>query len=252
MLIVLSLGVNTGFGGTADVRNKETEQLQRVLIRELHYGILPPGARDRSILVEESVFRHRYDSSLERSSELTYLPRTWTRAAILIRINSLIKGCSGIRPMVVERLQDLLKHDIIPMIPLRGSISASGDLSPLSYIGGAIQGKPTIRILSDEPQDLYADQALSSAGLLPLTLQAKEGLAIVNGTAISTAAGALILHDAHGLAVLSQILTAMSVEALNGTVESFHPFFGEARPHPGQVCNVDPSLSANRSGQYLN
>ena len=233
------------------MRNKETEQLQRVLIRELHYGILPPGARDRSVHVEESVFRHRYDSSLERSSELTYLPRAWTRAAILIRINSLIKGYSGVRPVVVERLQDLLKHDIIPIIPLRGSISASGDLSPLSYIGGAIQGKSTIRIISDEPQDLFADQAFSSAGLLPLTLQAKEGLAIVNGTAISTAAGALVLHDAHGLAVLSQILTAMSVEALTGTVESFHPFFGEARPHPGQVCHSDPSPLPKEHRQYL-
>ena len=252
LLSVLSLGVNTGFGGTADVRNKETEQLQRVLIRELHYGILPPGARDRSVHVEEPIFRHRYDSSRERSSELTYLPHTWTRAAILIRINSLIKGCSGIRPVVVERLQDLLKHDIIPVIPLRGSISASGDLSPLSYVGGAVQGKPTIRIHSDESQDLYADQAFSSAGLLPLILQAKEGLAIVNGTAISTAAGALVLHDAHGLAVLSQILTAMSVEALSGTVESFHPFFGEARPHPGQVCHVNLSPPPKRPGQYLN
>ena len=221
------------------MRTKQTEQLQRVLIRELHYGILPPGSRDHSTEdLEESVARYRYDSSLERSPELTHLPWTWARAAILIRINSLVKGCSGVRPVVVERLQDLLRHDIIPMIPLRGSISASGDLSPLSYIGGAIQGKPTIRILSNEHQDLYADQAFCKAGLLPLSLQAKEGLAIVNGTAISTAAGALALHDAHGLAVLSQIVTSMSVEALTGTAESFHPFLGESRPHPGQVRPV--------------
>ncbi len=252
LLSFFSLGVNTGFGGTADVRSKETEKLQRVLIRELHYGILPPGFRDRSIHLEESVIRHRYDSSLERSSEVTHLPCTWVRAAILIRINSLIKGCSGVRPVVVERLHDLLKHDIIPMVPLRGSISASGDLSPLSYIGGAVQGKSTIRILSNEQQDLYADQAFRKAGLLPLSLQAKEGLALVNGTAISTAAGALILHDAHGLAVLSQILTAMSVEALTGTVESFHPFFGETRPHPGQVSCVKPSPPSNRPEQYHN
>lgn len=97
-------------------------------------------------------------------------------------------------------MQDLLKHDIIPMIPLRGSISASGDLSPLSYIGGAIQGKPTIRILSRD-QQVYADKAFRTASLEPVVLHAKEGLAIVNGTAISAAVGALALHDTHGLGI---------------------------------------------------
>ena len=144
--------------------------------------------------------------------------------------------------MVVERLQDLLRHDIIPMIPLRGSISASGDLSPLSYVGGAIQGKSTIRIISAD-RGLTAERALAAYGLEPVRLQAKEGLAIVNGTAISTGAAALALHDAHTLAVLSQVLTAMAVEALTGTAESFHPAFGEARPHPGQVSlNISLTL----------
>lgn len=139
------------------------------------------------------------------------------------------------RPVVIERLQDLLKHNIIPIIPLRGSISASGDLSPLSYIGGAILGKRTIRIFSKTEQNLTADRAFADAGLQPVCFQAKEGLAVVNGTAVSCATAALALFDSHGIAVLSQVLTAMSVEALTGTVQSFDPFFAETRPHSGQV-----------------
>lgn len=131
----------------------------------------------------------------------------------------------------------------MPMIPLRGSISASGDLSPLAYIAATIQGKPSLRVMSKNNQSLYADVAFMKAGLEPVKLQAKEGLAIVNGTAISAAASVLAIHDTNGLALLAQILTAMSVEALSGTDESFHPFFAEVRPHPGQVCKSNSILS---------
>lgn len=227
--------MNTGFGGSADVRTKNVVDLQRALIREFHYGILPQATRDHvPSAMNEDPKQHSHDLSLEGNIGQSYLPWSWARAAILIRINSLINGCSAIRPVIAERMQDLLNHDLIPMIPLRGSISASGDLSPLSYICGAIQGKSTIRLLSRDA-DLYADQALANAGLTPVELQAKEGLAVVNGTAVSAAAAALILHDANGLALMAQILTAMSVEALMGTVESFSPFFSQVRPHPGQV-----------------
>lgn len=137
------------------------------------------------------------------------------------------------------------------MIPLRGSISASGDLSPLAYISGAIQGKSTIRVLRpNQKQDVYADEALAEAGLEPVSLMAKEGLAIVNGTAISTAAATLVLHDTNQLAFLSQILTAMSVEALLGSAESFDEFFGKVRPHPGQI-ESSKNISAFLRGSQL-
>ncbi|KAI1086997.1 phenylalanine and histidine ammonia-lyase [Rostrohypoxylon terebratum] len=211
-------GVNTGFGGSADIRTKKLVELQHAMIRELHYGVLPPGERDHHIPpLGACLSNHHHDVMLDAEIEKSYMPRSWVRAAILIRINSLISGFSSIRPAIVERI-----------------ISASGDLSPLSYICGAIQGKSSIRILSKDNQQLYADSALSNHDLEPLTLQAKEGLAMTNGTTISAAVGALALHDAHGLAIFAQILTAMSVEALHGTVESFHPFFSEIRPHPGQ------------------
>ncbi|KAI0433803.1 phenylalanine and histidine ammonia-lyase [Xylaria sp. FL1042] len=221
-------GVNTNFGGSADLRTSKFVELQRALIRELHYGVLPPGERDnRTALQEVPSSEHCYDVS--------YIPWSWARAAIVIRINSLISGCSAVRPVIVERMRDLLQHDIIPMIPLRGSISASGDLSPLSYICGAIQGKPTIRVLSRASNTVYADTALANAGLEPVSLEAKEGLAMTNGTAVSAAAAVLSLYDTHSLATFAQILTAMTVEALNGTTESFHHFFSQVRPHPGQV-----------------
>ncbi|KAF2202544.1 phenylalanine ammonia-lyase [Delitschia confertaspora ATCC 74209] len=227
-------GVNTGFGGTADVRNKRTQQLQRVLIRELHYGILSSASRDPKPSQDAAALPYQFDLSNEQLDTAVHLPETWTRAAILIRLNSLLKGHSAIRQETLESLLDLLRQNIIPIIPLRGSISASGDLSPLSYLGGAIQGKPTIRIHS-KSEELYADTAFARAGLSPVTLEAKEGLAIVNGTAVSTASAALALHDANILSILSQIMTAMSVEALAGTIESFDPFFSECRPHPGQI-----------------
>ncbi|XDG03465.1 hypothetical protein ABKA04_003080 [Annulohypoxylon sp. FPYF3050] len=229
-------GVNTGFGGSADIRTKKLVELQRAVIRELHYGVLPPGERDHHIPpLGACLSNHHHDVMLDTETEKSYMPRSWVRAAILIRINSLVSGCSAVRPVIVERMQDLLNYDIIPMIPMRGSISASGDLSPLSYICGAIQGKSSIRILSKDNRQLYADSALLNHNLEPLTLQAKEGLAMTNGTTVSAAAASLALHDAHGLAIFAQILTAMTVEALHGTIESFHPFFSEIRPHPGQI-----------------
>lgn len=158
---------------------------------------------------------------------------------MLIRLNSLANGASGVRPGVVDTLMQLLNKDIVPLVPLRGSISASGDLSPLSYIAGLMQGKPALSAYAgsrSEPRRVIrADQALKEAAIQPLDIGPKEGLAIVNGTATSAALAALALHEAFCLATLSQIMTTMSVEALCGTIESFHPFFAEVRPHPGQT-----------------
>ncbi|MCJ1377283.1 hypothetical protein MMC17_000375 [Xylographa soralifera] len=225
---MLNAGVNTGFGATADTQTTEIERLQHTLTRELSYDILFSAVHDhRPGPLHASLARCGYDLFREHSRESYCLPWTWVRAAILIRINSLIKGFSGVHPLIVERMRDLLIHDIIPMIPLRGSISASGDLNPLAYVNGTIQGKSTSRVLSTTLEDIYADQSLHKAGLTPVALKAKEGLAVVNGIALSATAGVLALHDAHGLAVLSQILTSMSVEALGGTAESFDSFFRE-------------------------
>lgn len=169
----------------------------------------------------------------------TCMPESWVRASMLVRLNSLASGASGVRVSMVDTLKQLLQHDITPRVPIRGSISASGDLSPLSYISGVMQGKSTLTAWAGsramgQRQIMRADMALAQANINPVKLGAKEGLAIVNGTAISAGVAALAMHEAHCQAVLSQILTAMSVEALCGTDESFDAFFAKVRPHPGQ------------------
>lgn len=150
--------------------------------------------------------------------------------------------------------------DVVPRIPVRGSISASGDLSALAWIGAMMQGKPAATAFA-EPRDLdggwrrmvRADAALEEAGIAPISLQAKEGLAIVNGTAVSVGVAA---HESLNHAALSQVLTAMSVEALRGSDESFEPFIAQVRPHSGQVDRaqhdgVPAGLEAAEPARYL-
>ena len=173
---------------------------------------------------------------IEDSVSTNCMPESWVRSAILIRINSLMRGVSSVRPIIVERLIDLLRNDLIPRVPVHGSISASGDLCPLSYIAGSIQGKRHITVLyGQDRRSTTADVAFAEADLRPVSLAAKEGLALVNGTAFSSGVGALVMHDVFGLCALAQVLTAMSVESLRGTAESFHPFLAAVRPHSGQV-----------------
>ena len=123
-------------------------------------------------------------------------------------------------------------------MPLRGSISASGDLSPLSYIAGAITGNPDIMVQIGKGSDrkvVPSDHALEIARLQPVKLGPKEGLGLLNGTATSVAVGSLALFDSHNLLLLSQVLTSMSVEALCGSYGNFDPFIAEVRPHDGQT-----------------
>lgn len=235
------IGVNTGFGGSADTRTQEVQKLQLTLIRELRYGILKSASVPASDDGRTKPATRIFGTTVLPPAEVTYheTPHSWVRAAILIRINSLVSGYSSVRPIVVQRMCDLLNLGITPRVPLRGSISASGDLSPLSYFSGAIQGKSTINVwtqsLEGGPILVNAAQALADNGLQPVQLGPKEGLAIVNGTAISAGAAVLAMHEVHHLAVLAQVMTAMSVEALCGTDESFDPLFAELRPHPGQI-----------------
>ena len=133
-------------------------------------------------------------------------------------------------------MADLLRLKITPRVPMHGSISASGDLSPSAYIAGCVQGKPSVSVhVGRNHSFMTADQAIADANLRPMPLEAKEGLAIVNGTAFSSSISALLMWDALGLSVLPQVLTTMSVEALAGRAESFDPLFAAVRAHPGQV-----------------
>lgn len=235
------------------------EKLQRSLIGFLNCGILTlPVDVTAGEGKRPDNARRTFTNALLNEDPLasTSMPETWVRAALVVRTNSLISGNSGVRPELIKSITELLRNNITPVIPLRGSISASGDLIPLSYIAGAVQGNPAINVWTrkkgagvEDRALLPANVALSDSSLSSLRLGPKEGLAIVNGTSMSTGVGALALHDAHCLLVLSQILTSMSVEALRGTTESFDCFIGEIRPHKGQqevARNIKGFLAGSR------
>ena len=286
-------GVNTGFGGSADTRSNDVERVQQSLISHLTCGVISDG-KQQPVLKSNGVTHpgqsngHSYQSNgvahptqsngvpskdlkeqrqrtLVKSSlplndplAATCMPESWSRASMIIRLNSLSGGASGIRVDIAESLVNLLNKDIVPRIPVRGSISASGDLSALAWIGAVMQGKSSATA-STGPRDVdgarrvtRADVALEEAGIAPISLHAKEGLAIVNGTAVSAGVAALAAHESLNLAALSQVLTAMSVEALRGSDESFEPFIAQIRPHPGQVDSARNIKAFLKGSQLLN
>jgi len=165
-----------------------------------------------------------------------YLDVEGCRAVLVARLNCLAKGYSAVRPELIERLVTLVNKDLIPCIPKIGSVGASGDLVPSSYIAAVVMGR---RDVYDHGRVRPTEQAYAEAGLEPMTLVAKEGLAMVNGTAFMTGLGILAVEDAHRLAVLADACTALTTEALTGIAGPFEPFLHEVvKPHPGQVASA--------------
>ncbi|KAJ7691159.1 phenylalanine ammonium lyase [Mycena rosella] len=222
-------GLSTGFGGSADTRTDKPIHLGMALLQHQVSGILPSSQEPLKIL-----------PLLDPTSSAT-MPEAWVRGAILIRMNSLIRGHSGIRWELIEKIHEILRENVIPVVPLRGSISASGDLSPLSYVAGLLIGNPSIRAFDGPPtfgarKMVSSRIALATHNIEPISLASKEHLGILNGTAFSSAVASLALTDAAHLTLLAQVCTAMCTEALLGSRGSFDPFIHSvARPHPGQV-----------------
>ncbi len=155
------------------------------------------------------------------------------RGIILLRANALAKGYSGIRVELVQCLLDLLNKKVYPYIPSQGSVGASGDLAPLAHLALALVGEgECIKDGSRFP----ARKILKEVGIDPLELQAKEGLALINGTQIMASLGCLIVHESETLLKHAQIIAAMSMEALKGTARAFDPKIHAIRPHPGQLA----------------
>ena len=152
---------------------------------------------------------------------------------MLIRANNLARGHSGVRVELVERLLTLLNLGVTPVIPEEGSVGASGDLVPLSYVAAAVLG---CRDVSYRGEVRPAADVLRDVGLEPLVLEPKEGLGLVNGTAFMTAFATLATADARRIALVADVCTAMATEVLNGISGPFQPFLHDvAKPHPGQV-----------------
>ncbi len=163
-------------------------------------------------------------------------PDEIVRAALLLRANTLAKGYSGARLETVQLLVDVLNAGIVPHVPARGSVGASGDLAPLAHLALPLVGEGEATL---DGRRTSGAEALAAAGLTPVTLAAKEGLSLINGTQFMTATAALLLVRARRLAATADIACAMSLEALQGSPTSFHPAIHAARPLPGQLASAE-------------
>jgi histidine ammonia-lyase len=196
-------GVNTGFGKLSDVRipGNHLSELQVNLLRSHACGLGKP------------------------------LSEAEVRAMLLLRANVLAKGFSGVRRAVIEMLANLLNREIHPVVPEKGSVGASGDLAPLAHLALVLIGEGEALYHGER---MSGGEALRRAELSPLRLEAKEGLALLNGTQGMTAVASLALYDAQRLVRMADVAGAMSLEALRGTPSAFDPRIQEARPHRGQ------------------
>jgi histidine ammonia-lyase len=155
-----------------------------------------------------------------------------TRAAMLCRLVCLSRGYSGITIGLLEQLAAFLNLGITPVVPAEGSVGASGDLTPMSYVAAALSGE---REVFFEGQRIPAAEALQSTGLKPYTFAPKEGIAMLNGTSTMTGLAILAVERARRILEANIAATALTVHALKGKALHFHPAIGEAKPHPGQI-----------------
>ena len=200
-------GVTTGFGGMANL-------------------FIPPEMA--SDLQENLIFYHKAGAG-------GHLPLADVRAAMLIRANSHLLGFSGLRPDLIRRIVTFLNAHVTPHVREFGSIGASGDLTPLATITGALIGLDRSFIVDFDGEEIDSLTALGRLGLSPVKLLPKEGLAMINGTCVMTGIAAQCVYDAQVLLSLAMGAHSLFIQGLAGTNQSFHPFIHKSKPHPGQV-----------------
>ena len=215
--------------------NRASEAVQQ-FIREGHiaYGITTGfGAFKDTLIPVDDVEKLQENIILSHAVGVgALLDDRTVRAMMLIRANTLAKGHSGIRLQTIELLLELLNRNILPIIPSKGSLGASGDLAPLAHMSLPMLGVGQVKV---EGQILEAKDALQKAGLSPIKLAAKEGLALTNGTTMMTAIGALLVDSSESLMETANCAGALSIEAQNGTLRAFMPQIHAARPQRFQA-----------------
>ncbi|WP_449540287.1 histidine ammonia-lyase [Ferdinandcohnia sp. Marseille-Q9671] len=197
-------GITTGFGKFSDViiADDDVNDLQLHLIRSHACGVGDP------------------------------FPEIVSRAMVLLRLNALLKGFSGIRPVIAERLVTLLNMKIHPVIPQQGSLGASGDLAPLSHLALVLLGEGKVHY---KGKILPTKEVFLTEGIQPVVLQAKEGLALINGTQAMTAMGVVNWIEAYQLGLQSELIASLTLEGLEGIIDAFHPAIHEVRGYPQQM-----------------
>jgi histidine ammonia-lyase len=197
-------GINTGFGqfATVVIPPSQLAQLQLNLVRSHAAGVGEP------------------------------LPKDQTRALMAARINCLLKGHSGIRTEPIRVLAECLNRNVLPVVPCQGSVGASGDLAPLAHMALFLVGEG---LAWDGGAQIPGGEALAKAGLEPIVLEPKEGLALINGTQLITSLGNLAVARLLDLVPLADEIAALSLEALQGTRAPYDARIHKARPHPGQI-----------------
>ena len=198
-------GINTGFGALSDqfIKTDELETLQYNLVRSHCTGVGKPFTR----LV--------------------------TRAIMLLRANCLASGFSGVSISCIELLLDFINKDITPLVPEKGSVGASGDLAPLSHIALCLIGEGSVKF---QGKTVRAEFAIHQINKAPVTLKAKDGLALINGTAVMAALGALALYEAKRVVKMADVASAMTLEAVRGTKKAYDYDISLLKPHPGQLA----------------
>jgi histidine ammonia-lyase len=197
-------GITTGFGKFSDVLidKNHVQDLQLNLIRSHACGVGEP------------------------------FPEIVSKAMVLLRANALLKGFSGVRPIIIEKLLELVNLEIIPVIPQQGSLGASGDLAPLSHLALVLIGEGEVFYKGNQ---MEAISALQQEGIRPVTLEAKEGLALINGTQAMTAMGVVGYLEAEQLAYESELIASMTIEGLNGIIDAFAEEVHVARGYKQQI-----------------
>ena len=213
-------GVNTGFGKLSNVSVSEDEidLLQYNLVVSCVSGVGDP------------------------------LPEEVVRAMLLLRANSLASGLSGVRPLLVETMLEMLNKKVHPVVPEKGSVGASGDLAPLSHLALVLIGRGEAWY---DGERLPGAVAMQKAGIATITLKAKEGLSLCNGTQAMTAIGALAVYDAEKLACLADLFGALSAEALEAVPLAFDHKIHAIRPHPGQVQTAENMCNLLKDSQII-
>jgi histidine ammonia-lyase len=215
------------------IRSREAVD-RMVAAGEVVYGITTGFGRFKDQIIDPAQTRNLQENLLRSHAAGVGqpLPEQVVRGMLLVRANTLALGHSGVRPEVVQLLLDMLNAGVHPRIPSQGSLGASGDLAPLAHLALAMIGEGQAIFCGET---MAGRDALTRAGLRPLTLEAKEGLALVNGTAQMVATGALLVRRSLGLVITADVAAALSLEALHGTDRAYDARIHQLRPHPRQI-----------------